>query len=256
MTTLPLPDGLIDDARWLAQAIDPAANLVRLVQMDAATYRGASFLDDRMLQQPLEMRLCSLDAAIAASATVKRDDAAWIFHIGHVGSTLVSRLLGEFDDILSIREPRSLRDLGSADPAIRPTVAAGLRRLMARSFGPDQRSLVKATSFVSEWTALLMAPGACALFLYATPRNYIASILAGENSVKELAALHEFRAQRLRDRGISLHGFDSGNAHRAAAAWACEMTSLERAAEVRSDAVILWADFDLMLADMPRQLAR
>ena len=256
MTSQQLPDGLSDDARWLAQAIDPAAGLIRFVEMHAAAYRDAAFLDDRLLQNPMETRLCSLDAAMAAAATVKRDDAAWIFHIGHVGSTLISRLLGELGGILAIREPRSLRDLGAADGATRPELAKGLRRLMSRVFGPDQRALVKATSFVSEWARWLMAPNARALFLYATPRNYIASILAGENSVKELAALHEFRAQRLRDRGISLNGFDLNDAHRAAAAWACEMTSLESAAENRTDALILWADFDAMLADMAMELAR
>ena len=34
---------------------------------------------------------------------------------------------------------------------------------MARSFAPDQRSLVKATSFASEWAPLLVAPAGQAL---------------------------------------------------------------------------------------------
>ena len=41
----------------------------------------------------------------------RASDARWIFHIGHVGSTLISRLLGELEGVLSVREPRSLRDL-------------------------------------------------------------------------------------------------------------------------------------------------
>ena len=52
-----------------------------------------------------------------------RSDARWIFHIGHVGSTLVSRLLGELAGVLAIREPRLLRDLALTPPE----VAQGLR---------------------------------------------------------------------------------------------------------------------------------
>ena len=39
-------------------------------------------------------------------------------------------------------------------------------------------------------------------------------------------------------------------------AWACEMTSLEAAAEAMADRHILWGDFDRMLGDMGGWLAR
>ena len=57
---------------------------------------------------------------------------------------------------------------------------------MSRTFADDELACVKATSFVSEIAPLLVPPGERALFMFATPRNYIASILAGENSVKDL----------------------------------------------------------------------
>ena len=255
MTTQPLPDGFASDAFWLAQAIDPNSGLIRLVRMDEAGYRDAGFLDDRLLQSPRETRLCRLDEALAA-VVGRRDDARWIFHIGHVGSTLISRLIGEFDSVLAVREPRALRDLAVVDAQAAPAVAAGLRLLMARSFAPEQAALVKATSFVSESAPLLLAPGAAALLLFATPANYIASILAGENSVMELNVLHGVRDARLKSRGIALQGFDRSNAHRAAAAWACEMTTLEAAANVLPDRDILWADFDRMLGDMAGAVQR
>ncbi len=255
MSVQPLPDHWTEDAGWLAQAIDPKARLIRLVRMDEAAYRNASFLDDRMFATQQEARLCPLDEAMVQAVAAGRDDARWIFHIGHVGSTLVARLLGELDGVLSIREPRSLRDLGFVSDEEGGEVAAALSRLMSRTFGADQTALVKATSFVSE-LAPLLAPEAATLFLYASPANYIAGILAGENSVKELAALHEIRAGRLRRRGIELSGYDRSDAHCAAAAWACEMTSLEAAAEAMPNAPILWADFDVMLSDMGGWLER
>ena len=252
----PLPENLGLDASWLAQAIDPRSRLIRFVRMDEAAYRAASFLDDRMLMPDLDLRICSLDEAISAAALLPRDDARWIFHIGHVGSTLIARLLGELDGVLSIREPRSLRDLSAVKPEGRADLASALTRLMSRTLAPQQAALIKATSFVSEMAPLLVAPGATALFLFATPANYIASILAGENSIKELQALHAIRGERLRSRGIRLEGFDRSDAHRAALAWACEMTSLESAAVAMTDRRILWADFDRMLDDMVGWIGR
>jgi hypothetical protein len=224
--------------------------------MDEAAYRAASFLDDRMLHPGLETRLCSLDQAMAEADSLTREDARWIFHIGHVGSTLISRLLGELDRTLSLREPRSLRDLSVADERDLERFARNLRRVFSCSFSPAQRTIVKTTSFVSEHAPLLVPPNGAALFLTASPENYIAGILAGENSVKELAAGFEIRTGRLRNRGIELVGLDGSLAHRAAAAWACEMTSLEAAGEAMADRRILWADFDIMLQDMAGWITR
>lgn len=254
MTVAPLPDHLTDSSEWLVQAVDPRARLARLVRMTDASYRDASFLDDRFLLHKPETRLCGLEALLAASTEVMDPPAGWIFHIGHVGSTLVSRLLGALG-ALALREPRSLRDLSVAGDSERPTLAHSLSRLMARR-GGHAAAIIKATSFVSELAPLLVEPGSAALFLYASPRNYVAGILAGENSVKELIGQHDNRAARLERRSIILNGFDQSEAHRAALAWACEMTSLEAAAEAMADRMILWADFDLMLQDMAGWLAR
>jgi hypothetical protein len=256
ITVAPLPDRWTENASWLLQAIDPQNRLTRMIRMDEAGYRAASFLDDRMLHPGLEVRLCSLDQAMADAELQQREDARWIFHIGHVGSTLVSRLLGELDGVLSLREPRSLRDLIAVGDEEQVLFASNLRRIFSRSFAPNQVALIKATSSVSEQAPMLVPAAGLALFLYATPQNYVAGILAGENSLKELAALYEHRLGRLGRRGIDLRGFDASPAHRAAAAWACEMTSLEAAADAMADRRILWADFDEMIGDMAGWLAR
>lgn len=254
MTVSPLPDRLLDGGEWLVQAIDPRARLARLVRMDKMKVRDASFLDDRLLSGSLESRLCSLDELVAQSEAVNDPPADWIFHIGHVGSTLISRLLGELD-ALALREPRSLRDLSVARDEERAQLGHALSRLMARR-GDCGSVIVKATSFVSEFAPLLVERGAAALFLYASPDHYVAGILAGENSVKELNALHDTRIGRLKARGIELNGFDATLAHRAALAWACEMTSLEAAADLMTDRRIMWTDFDRALDDMAGWLAR
>ena len=256
MSSQPLPVNWTDDATWLVQAIDPKDSLARLIRMDEEAYRQASFLDDRVLGDAADARLCSLDEASAAAVRIEGDRAGWIFHIGHVGSTLVSRLLGDLDSVLAIREPRSLRDLAGASDDERPALALALRKLMGRGLVPDQAVVVKATSFVSEYAPHLVAPGAPVLFMFASPRRYVEGILAGENSVRELRLLAEERVRRLSGRGIDLAGFGGNDAHLAAAAWLCEMTSLEAAADMMSTDQLMWADFDGMLADMGGALAR
>jgi len=252
MSSAPTADEIARDATWLAQALDPTEGLVRLVAMDGESYRLESFLDDRLLQTPIDAQIVSWTLVEDAMNDDLRSDARWIFHIGHVGSTLVSRLLGEIDGVLAIREPRLLRDLALTPADIRHRYIEPVPKLMSRTFSESEIACIKGTSFTSEIAEPLVPPGERALFMYATPRNYVASILAGENSVKELYLLAGSRSQRLNSRGVYLPA--QNDAEQAAAAWACEMTALEQASERMADRRIEWADFDAMLGDMEMML--
>ena len=253
MSSAPGPEEIARDACWLAQALDPSAGVARLVAMDEQAYRVASFLDDRLMQQVVDAQLVPWPLIDTAMAGDFRQDARWIFHIGHVGSTLVSRLLGELDGVLALREPRLLRDLALSPPEVRSPYLPPVAKLMSRTFGPGETACVKATSFASEIAHQLVPEGQRALFMFATPGNYIASILAGENSVRELHMLAPSRAHRLQ-RHVSALGPARSDADLAAIAWACEMTALEAAADAMPN--IDWADFDHMLTDMTSELAR
>lgn len=249
MSSVPTAEEIWKDARWLAQAVDPNAGLIRLVEMSAEDYRDASFLDDRMLQHAPNAHLVKWSEVAQAIPANARTDARWIFHIGHVGSTLLSRLLGELDAVLAVREPRALRDLTFFPPEVRRAFKPTVNALMSRTFAPRQAALVKATSIVSEIASELIGDGR-ALFLYASPRSYIAGILAGENSRQELSALADSKRRRLASRNLHLQ--PGTEADLAAASWACEMTALESTAGEE----ILWADFDHALSDMEGSLAR
>lgn len=254
MSSAPNADEIARDATWLAQALDPAQGMVRLVAMESDSYRAASFLDDRMMQGQVDAQIVSWTLIEEAVGDELRTDARWIFHIGHVGSTLVSRLLGELDGVLAIREPRLIRDLALTPEEVRLRYTAPVPKLMSRTFGETEVACVKATSFASEIAPELVPPGERALFMYARPRNYVASILAGENSVQELRLLAGRRAQRLNARGIYIPA--QNDADHAASAWAAEMAALEAAAETMSDRRIGWADLDRMLADIDAELRR
>jgi hypothetical protein len=251
MSSAPSPAEIAADATWLAQAIDPTSSAVRLVAMAPEDYRSESFLDDRLFQSPRTFHALPWDKATAGLGNA-RADARWIFHIGHVGSTLLSRLLGEFPGILSVREPRILRDLAGANTGADRYIPA-VRQLLSRTFAEDETALVKATSFASEIAAPLIGADGRALFVYASPGPFLGTCLAGENTMKEVMALAPSRLQRMAGR-ISFGEVPDRPAHQVAAAWACEMTALEAAAETLGTAAVRWIDFDAFLAAVSETL--
>ena len=121
--------------------------------------------------------------------------------------------------------------------------------LLSRTFAPEQRANVKATSFTSEIAGRLVPPVSRALFLYAQPARYIENILAGPNSRAELEALSPMRLERLRTRCPDI-GWDLArlsDARKAALGWACEMTSLDRSGAALGAERVMWLDFDRFL---------
>nr|NUR37035.1 hypothetical protein [Sphingomonas sp.] len=243
MSSAPTAEETWRDATWLAQAVDPRAGLVRFVQLSPEDYRRESFLDDRILGQGRDAHL--IQWANVSSPTDARSDARWIFHIGHVGSTLISRLLGELADVLAVREPRALRDLTFFPPEARAQFIPGIRALMSRTFGEGEVAIVKATSMVSQIAAELAGSAGRALFLFASPRVYIETILSGDQSPSEFQTLATYYAERARAQNIELGS--NSPAEVAALVWACEMTALEDAAGELGDGA-LWQDFDAFLA--------
>jgi len=236
---------------WLPFELDPTTDRVAWLGMSEADYRAASFLDQRMLRPDSEFRHSPWPDMPADS----RRDADYIFHIGNVGSTLISRLLGELPQVFALREPLLLRSFAEMRPSDERFDT--LTALLARTFRPEQRANVKATSFTSEIADRLVRPGGRALFLYAAPERYLENILAGQNSWQTLAALSPVRLARLQRRCPGLAA-DLGRMHdglKAALGWACEMTSLGEAAGKLPAEAVLWMDFDVFLADPPRHFA-
>lgn len=246
-------------AGLFAHQLDLATDQVLLVGLTEQDYRDASFLDARILTPNRQSQWHSWGQLADLSHDIA-DDARWIFHIGHVGSTLISRLLGEARNALAIREPQLLRQFAELKQLqglahspwppeqyqVRLEVAV---RWLSRSFGETQKAVVKASSFTSDLASdILAAQARKSVFLFVSPERYIQTILAGENSRKELAALAGIRLQRLNQRLESdqIRLWELSEAQRAAMCWACEMSALEAA----SNDQVLWLDFDGFL-DQP-----
>ena len=253
---------------WFPHLLDAVSDRVLLVQKGEADYRDSAFLDERSLKPDRPRHGVEWWHLAAAFPPAARRDLQYIFHIGHVGSTLVSRLLGELPQVLALREPLILRtfadmlgEQGRAealwDPASIPGRLDVLTALLSRTFRSEQRVMVKATSSVSEIAADLVPAGSRALLLYARPERYFETILAGPNSRQELAMTAQTRLRRLhRSAGGELWRlWEMGEGERVAMAWAAEMASLARAAEALPSGSVLWLDFDDFLGAPARSLA-
>lgn len=237
----PLPD----DQR---QGASPG--LMQLVRLDEGAYRAASFLDQRMLMSGCRQANCGIaDLAHAAARLPAR--AHYIFHIGHVGSTLISRLLGEWRGLFSVREPALLRTAARRpqgtprSPGLRDTLG-----LLSRVWRKDQRAVIKATSFVSEAAGAILGldEEARALFLFTPALAYLRCILGGPNSRVEFRAMAPSRLQRLRRRlGETVPLQPSSEGEWIAMSWLCEMSALRQAA-AQSGPRVVWVDFDEFLA--------
>jgi hypothetical protein len=230
---------------------------LRLVHLDEGAYQAASFLDQRIVSSGYPQRSCPLtEVESAAARLVPR--AHYVFHTGHVGSTLISRLIGAHQNFFSLREPALLRALGAppAPDCTLPSLAT-LTALLGRTWRAEQRSVVKVSSFLNELAEPLLA-GAdtpAAIFMYASPLAYLCGILAGPNSRAETRQLAPARLQRLWKRlGLTeSSAAPQSEGEWIAMSWLCEMTTLQQAAG-RFSSRVLWVNFDAFLREPRRGL--
>jgi hypothetical protein len=244
--------------------LDVPHDRVSFVRLARADYDRASFLDARLLSpQILSHALPWERVAAAIDAAQMTERCGFIFHIGHVGSTLLSRLIGAHRSAFSLREPLVLRTFAqlSGEPESRPHAwfqdqfdarLTGCLKLLSRTFEAQQLSVVKATSFVSELAASLMsrAPAPKALMMHVSPESYIATILGGPNSRQEARILAPNRLLRLHRRigreAWPLASLSEGEV--LALSWACETSALAHAADIDHSRVFR-LDFDRFLVD-------
>lgn len=243
----------------LPLTLDPATDRLGFVAMTPVDYEKASFLDGRLdrpiaLERPVRELVGELDGLPVATD--------FIFHVGHVGSTLMSRLLGSHPAVFGVREPQPLRTLAQAELDGAPWDAAALDarltvllQLCSRTWGAPKRSLVKATSVVGEIAGRMMiaAPDSRAVLMTTAPETYLATILGGPNSRVELRAQAPARLARLHRRlgGARWDAARMSDGELAAMSWAAEMAALHAVAD-QVGGRALWLDFDRFLAE-PRQ---
>tara|TARA_R110000772_G_scaffold236665_2_gene348385 strand:- start:501 stop:1550 length:1050 start_codon:yes stop_codon:yes gene_type:complete len=254
------------DAGLLPHLVDLPTDQVLLSHLTEEDYRKASFLDQRIVTPQLPRQLVPW-SELSQIALTDTSVPQYIFHIGHVGSTLLSRLLGEIDTILALREPQLLRTLceisqirGEPESPWSPENYQSrffqAIQWLSRSFRPGQRVMIKASSFVSEIAPQLLAAPTDALILYAPLDRYIPTILAGEASVQEMHMMAGARLKRLTQHlgSVPARLWELSLAQRIAMSWMCELVTLFAAQKASPSASILWMDFESFLRDPKEKL--
>lgn len=252
------------------QKFDLARDAALLIEFSAEAYRAASFLDDRLLVPGTKGGWVALGRVIeAARAAQNVRPLHFIFHTGHVGSTLVSRLLDEISGVLPLREPLPFRLLAEAHDVLdQPdsllsaprfdTLLDAVLRLAARGYGDTTHVIAKATSTAERLGPALLArrPEARAICLNLRPEPYLATLLAGENSPVDLRGHGPERMRRLQKLGVATAAFHQLSlGEQAAMSWLTETWSQAEMVKAGGPRVIM-VDFERVLGDVAGEMAR
>jgi hypothetical protein len=253
------------------QNVDFTRESVLVVLLDANTYRAASFLDDRILGPGMKGAWLPFGSVSRASLQVRLSRPLhFVFHTGHVGSTLLTRLLEETGGALSLREPLPLRtlaqvhdELGRVDSLLSTdeldAALATFARLWSRGYATTSAVVVKATSSASRLAVPILTSRtdtrAVYMNLHAEP--YLATLLAGQNSPIDLRGHGPERMRRLQARSAEVlpHLSTLSLGELAAMSWLAESCTQREAVE-RFPERIMALDFDDFLAAVGNSMAR
>ena len=253
------------------QKLDLVRDVLLVIRFDANAYRAASFLDDRILTpstQGVWLPMARVTEAVSRIGSLR--PLHFIFHTGHVGSTLVSRLLDETGFVLPLREPLPLRSLAEAHDVLGQPESLlsaaqftsafdATLRLWARGYEWTQAVVVKATSSAGRFAVPLLAarPVSRALCLNLAAEPYLATLLAGRNSADDLRGHGPGRIRRLQARSTvpvgPLHQMSPGEM--AALGWLIETASQQEALGQFPGRIIA-LDFDAFLKALPDSMDR
>jgi hypothetical protein len=172
--------------------VDPLRGIATFSPMSEASYRESIFLDNRIARagdHDTAMDLEELLALVRDRPRRKRP-LHYLFHIGHCGSTLISRVLGERDRFLALREPplmmglsRSMRALGRPGFPISRERWKSLLDLslwmLAKTWRQNQTVLIKPTSQAGNLIPVLMnyTGNEKAILLYVDLETYLITML-------------------------------------------------------------------------------
>lgn len=190
-----LPADIASNPGWLIHNFLPVLRCFVAAKVDEALYRDAAFLNNTInprLGKMMQMELASLYPAFR-DAPSPSSPAPYIFHVGHCGSTLISRALGTSPQVLPVREPSllmaisdSLRELANplswlSESEYRAVEQIGLLA-MERRFRPGQLPIVKMTSTCNNLLTpvLNQNPARKALFICQALEPALAGILRSQ----------------------------------------------------------------------------
>jgi hypothetical protein len=177
------------------------------IEMNRSLFHRSIFLDSRIKtfstqMQPVKLSLLVNQLESRESESPKN---SYIFHMAHVGSTLLSRALDIPGQNVVYREPQILRHLGVMAASRKATAETNsndqsllklVAHVLGRSYGSNQDVIVKANVPVNFIIGRLLdlQPESPAILLYSTLENYLLALMKSKDHqqwvlhiIKELA---------------------------------------------------------------------
>ncbi len=269
MNTHPFLSGLRASPDFLLQDLDFRERRGLVVKISEAAYRQTAFLDERVFTPDTQGAWFPLGSLLHTTEdlAIKRSPH-YIFHVGHCGSTLVSRLLGELPQAFSLREPVSLlalamikRDLGRPEAPLESdewqrflSMSLGL---LARTYHSDDRALIKLTSAAGNLLEPLLEARADskALLLYVDLETYLATMLRAETTRESLRAYAGAWLADLRQQAnhSAFGNLPLDDAQQAVINWLAMLLAFSQAT-ARHPGRTLWLNFDAFLGAPAKHL--
>ena len=230
--------------------LDLLNDSVLLVQLNESELRNHSFLDQRIFRQDMPFEWVTWPGFEAVANTLPANAPSYIFHIGHCGSTLLSRLVAAATDTQALREPLPLR-------AIAGDRAEGRAAMLDDSNARKRLGLFERTWTAGRAATTIKATSMCTnvidlvderspvVFVHQQPETHLAVVLAGQNALQDLRGFGQNRYRRLSELTPDLPplaSFSIGDL--AALTWLAEVSSAARALQTRS---AMKLDFDEFL---------
>lgn len=250
---------LVESPLWLPVHWQDDPCRLLCAQLSQTQYQQASFLDHRAGLNRVPQAELQWDW-VAQAVDSLPIDCHFLFHISHVGSTLLARILGTHPNILSVREPIILRQCVEQ---VSPQRTQDTMRLLCRTFTPLQKVLLKPTSIINEIAQTLMdlSQDSRAVLLWTRPEIFVPNLLEGSPS--DLDRFTQSRHRRLMellpsfslDPQLTGDLADLSPGQAAAMNWLCEWLTLYRLHAVLPTRCIL-VDFDDLLDRWDEGLAQ
>lgn len=250
------------DARWLVHQMDLFNKRALLLPVNEETYRSSVFMDERLNAPKEPNRIVPL-WTLDKDRPQQMPAPVYLFHVGHCGSTLLSRVLQMVTRWLPLREPVPLRSISQlvrekGDPleTVSPDDCDHILDLSlsiySRVFPHNPRALIKPTSSCCNLIEAVLGqnPESKAVFLYLNLDSFLATLLRSDLRRQEtvnfassrLADLHAL----LNDTSVRLWQLNAGSM--TALSWSANMLWMQRATQSFGNR-ILPIDFEAMLAE-------
>lgn len=243
-----LPGDFSRSAAYPLFAFDPAHDRAWVLHFRPEDYLRASFLDQRALHhRDIPGWVVSrTELAAGLDSPPAPDRLHWLFHIGHCGSTLASRLMDLLPGVLGVREPLPLLTLAGARDDIATQSWQGIvLHLLTRGFDDTRAVIVKPTSLVATMAGELLHGSGKGCLLWVDLQTWLATMLREKDLTDTV-----FDSEDLRLAGSGLDRDPLPDGPRLSRAWLAEQIRWQRLmADPDLAPRLMDLDFASLLAD-------